>query len=76
MAGEGVGLPELVSAAVSDAGREAGPPLTPREPRRACPAATREGMIGIVLPGDLSMTGRGRMEERTLRAVLAALRPA
>ena len=70
--GRDVALPELVPVVVSDAGSE------PREKRRACSTAARkpDGAIEIVLPSDVRMTVRGRVEERTLRAVLGALRSA
>jgi transposase len=71
--GRGVVLPELVPVVVSGAGSE--PPEVRRE-RRACSTEARkpDGAIEIVLPGDVRMTVRGRVEERTLRAVLGALR--
>jgi transposase len=72
--GRGVALPELVPVVVSGAGSE--PPEAAREKRRACSTEERksDGAIEIVLPGDVRMTVRGRVEERTLRAVLGALR--
>jgi transposase len=73
--GRGVALPELVPVVVSGAGSE--PPEAAGEKRRACSTETRnDGAIEIVLPGDVRMTVRGRVEERTLRAVLGALRSA
>ena len=76
LSGDGVGavLPELVPVVVSDAGSE--PPEVAREKRRACSTEARrpDGAIEIVLPGDVRMTVRGRVEGSTLRAVLGALR--
>jgi len=74
--GRGVALPELVPVVVSSAGSE--PPEAAREKRRACSTKARkpDGAIEIVLPGDVRMTVRGCIEERTLRAVLGALRSA
>ena len=71
----GVALPGLVPVVVSGASNE--PPEVGRE-RRACSTETRkpDGAIEIALPGDVRMTVRGRVEERTLRAVLGALRSA
>jgi transposase len=78
LSGDGLAaaLPDLVPVVVRDAGDEAGPPA--REKRRACPtgALNADGVIEIVLPGDVRMTVRGRVEGRTLRAVLGALRSA
>jgi transposase len=76
--GRGAALPDLVPVVVRDAGDEAGPPVPVRKKRRSCPpAATNpDGVIEIVLPGDVRMTVRGRVEGRTLRAVLGALRSA
>jgi transposase len=70
----GVALPELVPVVVSGAGSE--PPEAAGEKRRACSTETRkaDGAIEIVLPGDVRMTVRGRVERSTLRAVLGALR--
>ena len=80
LSGDGLAaaLPELVPVVVSGGGREAASPETAREKRRACSsgAVKPDGAIEIVLPGDVRMTVRGRVEERTLRAVLGALRSA
>ena len=78
LSGDGVGaaLPELVPVVVSVAGSE---PASPGpEKRRTCSsgAVRPDGVIEIALPGDVHMTVRGRVEERTLRAVLGALRSA
>jgi transposase-like protein len=72
----GAALPGLVPVVVSGAGSE--PPEAAREQRRACSTEARkpDGAIEIALPGDVRMTVRGRVEERTLRAVLDALRSA
>jgi transposase len=74
--GRGVALPELVPVVVSGAGSE--PPVAAREQRRACSTEARkpDGAIEIVLPGDVRMTVRGRVEGSMLRAVLGALRSA
>ena len=78
LSGDGVGaaLPELVPVIVSGTVSKA--PEAAREQRRACSTEARkpDGAIEIVLPGDVRMTVRGRVEERTLRAVLDALRSA
>jgi transposase len=80
LSGDGLSaaLPELVPVVVSSGGREAAPPEATLEKRRACSigAAKPDGAIEIVLPGDVRLTVRGRVEERTLRAVLGALRSA
>jgi transposase len=76
--GPAAALPELVPVVVSGAGYEAASPEAARKKRRAysTEAVKSEGAIEIVLPGDVRMTVRGRVEERTLRAVLGALRSA
>jgi hypothetical protein len=80
LSGDGVGaaLPELVPVVVSSGGRETAPPEATHEKRRACStgAVKPDGAIEIVLPGDVRMTVRGRVEGSTLRAVLGALRSA
>ena len=69
----GAALPGLVPVVVSGAGSE--PPEAAREKRRACSTEARkpDGAIEIVLPGGVRMMVRGRVEERTLRAVLAQM---
>jgi transposase len=78
--GDGVGaaLPELVPVVVSGAGSEPASPEAAWEKRRTCSSgmAKPDSVIEIALPGDVRMTVRGRVEERTLRAVLGALRSA
>jgi len=71
-------LPELVPVVVSGTGREVASPEAVGQKRRTCStgAGKPDGAIEIVLPGDVRMTVRGRVEERTLRAVLGALRSA
>ena len=80
LSGDGVGaaLPELVPVVVSGVSSEPASPEAAREKRRACSsgAVKPDGAIEIVLPGDVRMTVRGRVDERTLRAVLGALRSA
>lgn len=71
--GGGAGHPELVPVVVS-AGGETGA-VAERE-RRPRDAVRREGTIEIALPGDVRLTVRGWIEERTLRLVLRALRSA
>jgi transposase len=71
-------LPGLVPVVVSGTGSK---PTSPEAAREKCRprtsgAAKPDGAIEIVLPGDVRMTVRGRVEERTLRAVLGALRSA
>src|SRR6185312_14969576 len=58
-------LPDLVPVVVADA-REI--------PKASSVAAKQTGLIEIVLPAGIRVTVRGRIEERTLRAVLHALR--
>lgn len=75
-------LPDLVPVVVSDTGdgldRVSAQPASVGEKRRAyATSATKaEGAIEVALPGDVRVTIRGRVEERTLRAVIRALRPA
>ena len=71
-------LPGLVPVVVSGTGSK---PTSPEAAREKCRprtsgAAKPDGAIEIALPGDVRMTVRGRVEERTLRAVLGALRSA
>ena len=74
----GAALPELVPVVVSAAGSEPSSSEVAQEKRRPCSsgAAKPDGAIEIALPGSVRVTVRGRVEERTLRAVLAALRSA
>jgi transposase len=58
-------LPDLVPVVVADA-REV--------PKASAVAAKQTGSIEVVLPGGIRVTVRGTIEERTLRAVLDALR--
>lgn len=76
--GGGAALPELVPVVVNGASRESVSAEAAREKRRACATAVTkpDGAIEIVLPGDVRMTVRGHVAERTLRAVLGALRSA
>ena len=76
--GIGAALPELVPVVVSSASSEPASPEAARETRRLRTngAVKSDGAIEIVLPGEVRMTVRGRVEERTLRAVLGALRSA
>jgi transposase len=76
--GIGAALPELVPVVVSSASSEPASPEAAHETRRLRTNGTvkSDGAIEIVLPGEVRMTVRGRVEERTLRAVLAALRSA
>jgi transposase len=71
-------LPELVPVVVSSASSEPVSPEAARVTRRLRTngAVKSDGAIEIVLPGEIRMTVRGRVEERTLRAVLGALRSA
>ena len=74
----GAALPELVPVIMSGASSDVAPPLAAREKHRSRTngAAKPDGAIEIALPGDVRMTVRGIIEERTLRAVLGALRSA
>ena len=80
LSGDGIGaaLSELVPVVVSDASHESAPPQVTREKRRRdkAGAVKPDGTIKIALPGEVCMTVHGRVEERTLRAVLSALRSA
>jgi transposase len=78
LSGVGAALPELVPVVVSGAGSEPPSPQSARESHRTCSsgAAKPDGAIEIALPGSVRMTVRGHVEERTLRAVLGALRSA
>lgn len=58
-------FPDLVPVMIADA-REV--------PKASAVTARQTGAIEIVLPGGVRVTVRGRIEERTLRAVLDALR--
>jgi transposase len=58
-------LPNLVPVMIADA-RDV--------PKASAGPAKLTGVIEIVLPGEVRVTVRGRIEERTLRAVLGALR--
>jgi len=75
--GISVALPELVPVVVSDATSAPASPEVTREKRPRTDGAVKpDGAIEIALPGGVRMTVRGRVEERTLRAVLGALRSA
>jgi hypothetical protein len=58
--------PVAVAAAPADEKRRA----------RAIAETKAEGAIEVALPGETRLTVRGRVEERTLRAVIRALRRA
>jgi len=64
------GLPDLVPVVIADTA----PRGTAGHEHRS--AAKPSGTIEIALPGSVRVTVRGRIEERVLRAVLSALRPA
>jgi hypothetical protein len=66
-----MGPAELVPVVVSAVG-EAGA-MRARERRRARDGVKRDGAIEIALPGEVRVTVRGCIEERTLRIVLRAL---
>jgi len=66
----GPGLPELVPVVVAEGVRE----RMREEPRKS--AAHAGGTIEIALPGAVRVRVCGRIEERTLRTVLTALRSA
>ena len=69
--GVAVGLPELVPVVIAG---EASEPATAEGRRKR--AARAAGMIEIALPGAVRVRVCGRIEERTLRTVLAVLRSA
>jgi hypothetical protein len=58
-------FPDLVPVMIAD-GREV--------PQASAVTAKQTGVIEIILPGGVRVTVRGRIEERTLQAVLGALR--
>ena len=65
------GLPELVPVVIGSGGRE-----PPAAGDRRQPNARAAGTIEITLPGAVRVRVCGKVEERMLRAVLAALRSA
>ena len=65
------GLPELVPVVIAGGA----PELPPTEDRRK-PSSRAGGTIEIALPGAVRVRVCGKIEERTLRTVLAALRSA
>lgn len=67
-------LPDLVPIVITSGAKEPKRPSLPTE--RVGAAAKSTGTIEIALPGGVHVTVRGRIEERTLRAVLGALRSA
>jgi transposase len=81
--GFGATLPDLVPVVVGGGGGSS-PSTEVREQRRGSATAAAvglqrgptEGAIEVALPGDVRVTVRGRVEERMLRAVIRALRPA
>jgi transposase-like protein len=76
--GVDVALPELVPVVVTDVSRDKSTSVAAGESRDARPSAARrhEGTVEIMLPGDVRVRVCGRVEERTLRAVLNVLRSA
>lgn len=74
LASDGVAsmLPDLVPVVIGDGG----PRGSTAVPERQRAAAKPAGTIEIALPGAVRVTVCGRIEERTLRAVLGALRSA
>jgi hypothetical protein len=75
--GVGAAWPELVSVVVSGNSSEPALPAAVHKGRRPRTSGTvkPDGAIEIALPGGVRMTVRRYFEERTLRAVLGALRP-
>jgi transposase len=67
-------LPDLVPVVLASAAEPATPPVPSRERQNA--AGKPIGMIEIALPSGVRVTVRGRIEERSLRVVLGALRSA
>jgi transposase len=67
-------LPDLVPVVMTNASDVAPAPVPARERQRA--AAKPAGTIEIALPGGARVMVRGHVEERSLRAVLGALRSA
>jgi transposase len=65
-------LPDLVPVMITDGAEVSKRPALPAE--RVGAATKGIGTIEIALPGSVRVTVRGRIEERTLRAVLGALR--
>jgi transposase len=75
-------LPDLVPVVVSAADGGLGPDAAAAASKdgqrrsRAIAETRAEGAIEVALPGETRRTVRGRVEERTLRAVIRALRRA
>ena len=65
-------LPDLVPVMITDGAEGSKRPALPAE--RVGAATKGIGTIEIALPGSVRVTVSGRIEERTLRAVLDALR--
>lgn len=70
----GSALPNLVPVVMASAVEPATPPVPSRERQTA--AGKPIGTIEIVMPSGVHVMVRGRVEERSLRAVLGALRSA
>ena len=66
----GSALPELVPVVMTTAAEPLAPPVPSRERQSAV------GTIEIAMPSGVRVMVRGRVEERSLRAVLGALRSA
>jgi transposase-like protein len=73
-----VALPELVPVVVSDVRQDEPTAMAGSEGQDARPSGVprHEGVVDIMLPGDVRVRVRGRVEKRTLRAVLNVLRSA
>ena len=67
-------LPHLVPIVMTNAAEPAAPPAPSRE--RQSMAVKPVGSIEIAMPSGVRVLVRGRVEERSLRAVLGALRSA
>jgi transposase len=65
-------LPDLVPVVIASA--DEAPKRSPMVPEQSGMEAKPTGRIEIALPGAVHVTVHGRVEERTLRAVLGALR--
>ena len=70
----GSALPELVPVVMTTAAEPLAPPVPSRERQSA--VGKPIGTIEIAMPSGVRVMVRGRVEERSLRAVLGALRSA
>jgi transposase len=70
----GSALPDLVPVVMASAAEPVAPPVA--SPERQGAAGKPNGTIEIAMPSGVRVMIRGRVEERSLRAILGALRSA